>query len=173
MEDLNKYLERHERVGNWRELTAQAANDTGGLEMVWSKLHGLKVTESRLDYHGSLTIDRDILRAAGLIPLEFVHIWNKNSGARLSTYVLPGAAGGGLCCLNGAAARTGQVGDELIVTSRRFIRGLAEMTRSKPRVVTFRQERERVNRIAEILTYDLHLDGSGEELAFDILRTPY
>ncbi|GHV57325.1 hypothetical protein FACS189460_3690 [Deltaproteobacteria bacterium] len=171
MDDLNKYLERHEHLGNWRDLTAQAANDAGGLEMVWSKLHGLKVTESRLDYHGSLTIDRDILRAAGLVPLEFVHIWNKNSGARLSTYVLPGAAGGGLCCLNGAAARTGQVGDELIVTSRRFVRGLAEMTRSKPRVVTFRPGQ--VNRIAEILTYDLHLDGSGEELAFDILRTPY
>ena len=168
-----RYLERHEGLGDFRRLSAEAANETGGIEMVWAKLHGLKVTESRLDYHGSLTVDREILSAAGLVPLEFVYIWNKNSGARLSTYILPGAAGGGLCRLNGAAARTGQAGDELIVTSRRLVQGLGAMLKSKPRVVTFRHESGgRVNIIEEILTYDLHLDPDGRELAFDVLGTP-
>ena len=56
-------------------------------QFVASKLHGIYVTEANLNYHGSITLDPDHCEAVGLQPLEFVDIWNKNSGARISTYV--------------------------------------------------------------------------------------
>ena len=75
----------------------------GLTEIIAGKLHGIRVTESKLNYHGSITIDTDILEAAHMLPLEFVYIWNKATGERISTYVLPGERGSGVCCLNGAA----------------------------------------------------------------------
>lgn len=70
---------------------------------VSAKLHGIRVTDAKLNYHGSITIDADFCRAVGLKPLEYVDIWNKMSGARISTYVLYGDAGSRCCILNGAA----------------------------------------------------------------------
>src|SRR5690606_31511162 len=83
-------------------------------KVVRGKLHGIRVTGADLDYHGSITLDPDHCEAAGILPMEFVDIWNKNSGARLSTYVIYGERGSRCCILNGAAARTCQRGDEVI-----------------------------------------------------------
>lgn len=125
------------------------------VEMIAGKLHGLRITECRLDYHGSITIDTELLEVSHIIPLEFVYIWNKASGARISTYVLPGVRGTGVVCLNGAAARSCQLGDEIIVTSSRRIPCDA-LSRNgftfSPRVVMFNHEKT-VNNVAEILEY--------------------
>ncbi|SJM30181.1 aspartate 1-decarboxylase [Mesorhizobium delmotii] len=90
-------------------------------KIVAGKLHGIHVTEANLDYHGSITLDPDHCEAAGLLPMEFVEIWNKNSGARISTYVIPGERGSRCCILNGAAARTCQPGDPLIICNSVYV----------------------------------------------------
>lgn len=146
----------------------------GGLaEFVSGKLHGLKVTQSDLNYHGSITIDAAILEAARIMPLEFVYIWNKATGARISTYVLPGKRGSGIVCLNGAAARTCQAGDEVIVTASRRLD--AAMAREDgfslaPRVLTFDHSR-RPNEIAEVLEY--RLCTTNGTLHFDLAAVPF
>ncbi|WP_080238519.1 aspartate 1-decarboxylase [Spirosoma rigui] len=80
-----------------------------------SKLHRVKVTQAELNYVGSVTIDEDLMDAAGLLENEQVHIVNNNNGERLITYVIKGARGSGIICLNGAAARRAQVGDIVII----------------------------------------------------------
>jgi aspartate 1-decarboxylase len=104
------------------------------LTMFKSKLHQMKVTEANLHYEGSITIDRELLVEAGILPYEKVQVLNITNGARLETYTIPGDAGSRVCCLNGAAARKTQVGDRIIVIS------YAEMTPEeahdhKPKVV--------------------------------------
>ena len=99
-----------------------------------SKLHQMKVTEANLHYEGSITIDRELLDKAGILPYEKVQVVNITNGERLETYTIPGDAGSRVCCLNGAAARKTQVGDRVIIIS------YAEMTREeardfKPKVV--------------------------------------
>lgn len=89
--------------------------------MMIGKLHGLRVTGAELHYEGSIALDPDHTEAAGILPHEFVEIWNKTTGARLSTYVIPGERGSRCCVLNGAAARTCQVGDELIIAARGLV----------------------------------------------------
>lgn len=144
------------------QLEMEAANRDGSIEMVWAKLHGIRVTESKLDYHGSITIDEAILEEAGIIPLEFAYIWNKQSGARISTYILPGERGSGVVCLNGAAARTCQAGDEVIVTTSRRVTGVRALYASTPRVLTFdNSDPSHPNRIAERLEYRNRLDEKG------------
>ncbi|MDO4772259.1 MAG: aspartate 1-decarboxylase [Bacillota bacterium] len=85
------------------------------LTMMKSKLHRAIVTEANLNYVGSITIDRDLMDAVGLLPNEKVQIVNNNNGARLETYVIEGERGSGVICLNGAAARLVQVGDVVII----------------------------------------------------------
>ena len=87
------------------------------ITMCKSKVHRVKVTESNLEYEGSITIDTDILEKADILPYERVQVVNNNNGARFETYVIPGKKGSGIICLNGAAARLGEVGDILIVIS--------------------------------------------------------
>src|SRR4029450_11319669 len=87
------------------------------IRFVRAKLHGIRVTDANLNYQGSITLDPEHCALAGIVPLEFVDIWNLNSGARISTYVIPGTPGQAECILNGAAARTCQVGDRLIVAA--------------------------------------------------------
>lgn len=72
------------------------------MKVIRAKLHGIRVTNADLNYHGSITLDPDHCALAGLYPMEFVEIWNKNSGARISTYVIYGEAGSRCCVLNGA-----------------------------------------------------------------------
>lgn len=85
------------------------------VEVLKSKIHRVTVTEARLDYIGSITIDEDLLDAANILPGERVYIVNNNNGARLDTYAIPGERGSGVICLNGAAARLVQPGDIVII----------------------------------------------------------
>lgn len=85
--------------------------------MMNSKLHRATVTEANLNYIGSITIDSDLLRAAGMLPNEKVHVVNNNNGARFETYIIAGEPGSGVICVNGAAARLVQKGDVVIILS--------------------------------------------------------
>ncbi|QDW92508.1 aspartate 1-decarboxylase [Staphylococcus chromogenes] len=83
--------------------------------MMNSKIHRARVTESNLNYVGSITIDQDILDAVDILPNEKVAIVDNNNGARFETYVIAGKRGGGQICLNGAASRLVEVGDVVII----------------------------------------------------------
>ena len=85
------------------------------LTILKSKLHRIRVTEADLDYEGSLTLDPDDMEAVGLVPYEKILCADVENGNRFETYAIPGRRGSGVCCLNGAAARKGKVGDRLIV----------------------------------------------------------
>jgi len=83
--------------------------------LMHAKLHGARVTEACLHYKGSITIDKDLIEAVGILPHEKVQIVNKANGARFETYVIEGPAGSGCIQVNGAAARLVTVGDEVLV----------------------------------------------------------
>ena len=82
-----------------------------------SKIHRATVTEANLNYVGSITIDEDLMDACNIVEGERVQIVNNNNGERLETYVICGARGSGVICLNGAAARRAEVGDIIIIIS--------------------------------------------------------
>jgi aspartate 1-decarboxylase len=82
-----------------------------------SKIHRARITEADLNYEGSITIDQRLLEEADILPYEKVQVVNLNNGSRLETYVLVGETDSGTICLNGPAARLGQVGDLLIIIS--------------------------------------------------------
>lgn len=82
-----------------------------------SKIHRATVTDANLNYVGSITIDRDLIDASGLLIYEQVHIVNVNNGQRFVTYVIEGERGSGTICLNGAAARLVEAGDIVIILS--------------------------------------------------------
>lgn len=85
--------------------------------MMKSKIHKATVTEANLQYVGSITIDSALLEAADILPNEKVQVVDNNNGARIETYVIPGERNSGVICLNGAAARQAQVGDQVIIIS--------------------------------------------------------
>jgi aspartate 1-decarboxylase len=85
--------------------------------MMKSKIHRATVTDANLNYVGSITIDTDLMAAADLLEWEQVAIVDIDNGNRFETYVIPGAAGSGAMCLNGAAARLVHPGDRIIVIS--------------------------------------------------------
>lgn len=87
------------------------------LNMFKSKIHRATVTEADLSYEGSVTIDRALMDAAGILPYEAVHIWNVSNGYRLVTYALPGDANSGVVCVNGAAAHHNRPGDTVILAT--------------------------------------------------------
>jgi aspartate 1-decarboxylase len=113
--------------------------------MMKSKLHRATVTEANLNYMGSITIDRDLMAAADIFPNEKVQVVNNNNGARLETYAIPGPAGRGVICANGAAARLVQPGDIVIIISYGFF-GDAEARSHRPRVIFLDDQ----NRISEV-----------------------
>lgn len=80
-----------------------------------SKLHRIQVTEAKLDYTGSLTIDEDLMDAVGILNYERLLVANVDNGERFETYAIRGPRGSGVCCLNGAAAHKGETGHRLIV----------------------------------------------------------
>ncbi|MER8656210.1 MULTISPECIES: aspartate 1-decarboxylase [unclassified Mesorhizobium] len=125
-------------------------------KIVAAKLHGITVTGADLNYHGSITLDPDHCSEAGILPLEFVEIWNKATGARISTYVIYGERGSGCCVLNGAAARTCQIGDEIIVCSSAYI-SEHQIAEIKPRVLTF----DRDNSVRDRMFYDVEISQDG------------
>lgn len=85
------------------------------IEMMKSKIHRVHVTEANLNYIGSITIDRALMRAADILEGQRVWIVNNNNGERFDTYVIAGEEGSGVICLNGAAARKAQPGDVIII----------------------------------------------------------
>ena len=95
------------------------------LTLLKSKLHRIKVTESCLDYEGSLTLDPDDMEAAGIVQWEKILVADVENGNRFETYAICGRRGSHVCCLNGAAAHKGKVGDRLIVMA------FAQMTREE------------------------------------------
>src|SRR5512138_79080 len=82
-----------------------------------SKIHRATVTHADLDYEGSVSIDEDLLDAAGIWEYEAVHIWNITRGTRLQTYAIKGARGSGVICINGAAAHLNRPGDLVILAT--------------------------------------------------------
>lgn len=85
--------------------------------MLGGKIHRATVTEADLEYEGSVTIDQDLLDAAGILPGEAVHIWDVTNGARLTTYALSGKAGSGEICVNGGAAHHVRPGDLVVIAT--------------------------------------------------------
>jgi len=112
------------------------------IKILRAKLHGIRVTGADLNYHGSISLDPLTCKRAGLLPTEFVEIWNKSSGARISTYVIYGTPGSRCCILNGAAA---EYVDPASLAGRRQT------------VLTFTP----TNEIASIVTYQTESDGAG------------
>ncbi len=102
--------------------------------MLKSKIHRVVLTEANLNYVGSITIDRDLMDAADILPYEQVQVVNNNNGARFETYCIEGARGSGVVCLNGAAARRGEPGDILIILTYTQVSD-AEARSHQPRVV--------------------------------------
>jgi aspartate 1-decarboxylase len=82
-----------------------------------SKIHRATVTQADLDYEGSVTIDEDLMDAAGFWNYEAVHIWNITRGTRLQTYAIKGERGSGVICINGAAAHLNKPGDMVILAT--------------------------------------------------------
>ena len=87
------------------------------IEVLKSKIHSAKVTEANLQYAGSITIDEKLMEAANLLTGEKVQVVNLHNGERFETYVIKGKRNSGVICLNGPAARLGQVGDLVIILS--------------------------------------------------------
>jgi aspartate 1-decarboxylase len=131
-------------------------------KMLAAKPYGIHVTNANLHYHGSITLDPEHREEAGIVPMEFVEIWNKNSGARISTYVILRARGSRCCVLNGVAAPTCQPGDQVIVCSSTYV-DETQITQLKPRVLAF----DRNNQIVDRLFYSVTLDDAGR-YRFDV-----
>lgn len=117
------------------------------LFMFKSKIHRATVTEANLNYVGSITIDKDLMEAAGILPNEKVQVVNNNNGARLETYVIEGEPGSGVICLNGAAARYVQPGDVVIIITYTAI-DAQEAKTFKPRIVMV-DENNRINKVIQ------------------------
>ncbi len=107
--------------------------------MLKAKLHRARVTDANLNYEGSLTIDRQLLAAVGLLPYEQIKVYNINNGARFDTYVIEGEAGSGIIALNGAAARMGAPGDLVIIVSYALY-DQEELATYQPRIVVLDQD---------------------------------
>lgn len=102
--------------------------------MLRSKIHRATVTDSNLQYEGSLTIDPVLIEAAGMLPYEQVSVSNLNNGERFETYVIPGKHGAGEMVLNGPTARKGVKGDKIIVFCYEFFNE-EELKAYKPRII--------------------------------------
>ncbi len=121
------------------------------LNMYKGKIHRATVTEANLNYVGSVTIDEDLLKAAGILAGERVQIVNNNNGNRLETYTIKGEAGSGVICLNGAAARLVQPGDSVIIIAYCYL-DAKEAETFEPKVVFVDED----NKIVEINHEEKH-----------------
>ena len=121
------------------------------ISMLKSKIHRAVITQAELNYVGSVTIDEELMEAAGLYEYERVHISNVNSGSRIETYVIAGERGSGVICLNGAAARSGQKGDHVIIMAYANMTP-EEIKTHRPKVV-FVSDKNEVVRLAD---YEKH-----------------
>lgn len=110
--------------------------------MLRAKIHRATVTDACLDYEGSLTVDEDLLDAAGILPYEAVVISNLNNGERFTTYAMAGKRGSGEIVLNGPTARKGAIGDQIIIFCYEFY-AEDEIKRHAPRIIKV-DERNRI-----------------------------
>ncbi len=125
------------------------------LSILKSKIHRAVITQAELNYVGSITIDETLMKAAGLLEYEHVHIVNVNNGSRIETYVIAGEPDSGMICLNGAAARAGQTGDFVIIMSYASMTP-EEAAAHHPKVV-FVDEQNKISRTASYETHgELH-----------------
>lgn len=119
--------------------------------MLKGKIHRVKVVQAELDYVGSITVDMDLLDAAGILEYEKVQIVDIDNGQRFETYTIAGERGSGLICLNGAAARCVQVGDKVIIMAYCEMDN-EEAKNHKPYVVFVDDK----NKIDKISRYEKH-----------------
>ncbi len=121
------------------------------IEMLKGKIHRARVTQAELNYVGSVTIDRTLMDAAGILEYEKVQIADVDNGERLETYVIAGEAGSGVICLNGAAARCVSTGDKVIIMA--YAQVTPEESQSfKPKVVFV----DDANRPVRVTHYEKH-----------------
>jgi len=111
-------------------------------QMLRAKIHRATVTDACLEYEGSLTVDEDLLDAAGIMPYEAIVISNLNNGERFMTYAMAGTRGSGGIVLNGPTARKGAVGDQVIIFCYEYY-GEEEIKRHAPRIIRV-DERNRI-----------------------------
>ena len=121
------------------------------LFMYKSKIHKATVTEANLNYMGSITIDKELMEAAGILAHEKVQVVNNHNGARLETYVLEGEPGAGTICLNGAAARQVQPGDTVIIIAYTMV-DEKEARTLRPKVVMVDEH----NHITRVIDQECH-----------------
>lgn len=121
------------------------------VNMLKGKIHRAKVVQAELDYVGSITIDEELLEAAGIYEYEQVQIVDVNNGNRFETYTIAGERGSGLICLNGAAARQVQVNDKIIIMSYAVMD--EEERKSNPPKVVFVDNN---NKIVRTTNYEKH-----------------
>ncbi len=121
------------------------------VEMLKGKIHRATVVQAELDYVGSITVDTDLLEAAGIFEYEKVQIVDVNNGNRFETYTIAGEPGSGMICLNGAAARMVSVNDKIIIMA---YAGLdeKEVQNHKPKVVFVDDN----NHIERVTSYEKH-----------------
>ncbi len=121
------------------------------IEMLKGKIHRARVTQAELNYVGSVTIDRTLMDAAGILEYEKVQIADVDNGERLETYVIAGEAGSGVICPNGAAARCVSTGDKVIIMA--YAQVTPEEAQSfKPKVVFV----DDANRPVRVTHYEKH-----------------
>lgn len=134
-----------------RSMRKSAQQNTMLINMLKGKIHRATVVQAELDYVGSITVDPELLKAAGILEYEYVQIVDINNGNRFETYTIAGEPGSGMICLNGAAARCVSVHDKIIIMS------YAQMTPEeakdhKPNVVFVDDD----NKIVRKTTYEKH-----------------
>ncbi|KIL34807.1 L-aspartate 1-decarboxylase [Cohnella kolymensis] len=120
-------------------------------QMMKAKIHRATVTEANLNYVGSITIDQDLMEMVDILPDEKVQIVNNNNGARFETYTIPGPRGSGVICLNGAAARLVQPGDQVIIINYGYMTD-DEARGHKPRIAIMDER----NRVVNLLAAEPH-----------------
>lgn len=121
------------------------------ITMLKSKIHRVTVTQSELNYVGSITIDKGLMDAAGLVEYEKVQVVDIDNGARFETYVITGEQNSGCICLNGAAARCVHVGDKVIIMA--YAQMLTnEIENYRPKIVFVNEK----NKIIEITDCETH-----------------
>ncbi len=121
------------------------------IEMLKGKIHRATVTQAELDYVGSITVDVELLKAAGILEYEKVQIVDINNGARFETYTIAGEAGSGIICLNGAAARCVQKGDKVIIMA--YVQMTPEEASENPPSVIFVDDENKISRVSR---YEKH-----------------
>lgn len=127
------------------------------LEMLKGKIHRAKVSQAELDYVGSITVDSDLLDAAGILEYEKVQVVDINNGSRFETYTISGERGSGMICLNGAAARCVSENDKIIIMSYALMTP-EEASSHRPNVV-FVDENNKIMQIAHYEKHGTIIDG--------------